>query len=35
MDKAQQSVQSLLDRTGNKDLRIDELIEFDRNFSMH
>ena len=32
MDKAQQSVQSFLDRTGNKDLRIDELIEFDRNF---
>jgi hypothetical protein len=32
MDKAQQSVQSYLDRTGNKDLRIDELMEFDRNF---
>jgi hypothetical protein len=32
MDRAQQSVQSFLDRTGNKDLRIDELIEFDRNF---
>ncbi len=32
MDKAQQSVQSFLDRTGNTDLRIDELMEFDRNF---
>lgn len=32
MDKAQQSVQSFLDRTGNRDLRIDELMEFDQNF---
>ncbi len=32
MDGAQQSVQSFLDRTGNKDLRADELMEFDRNF---
>jgi hypothetical protein len=32
MDKAQQSVQSFLDRTGNSDLRIDELMEFDKNF---
>jgi adhesin HecA-like repeat protein len=32
MDSAQQSVQSFLDRTGNKDLRIDELMEFDQNF---
>jgi hypothetical protein len=32
IDSAQQSVQSFLDRTGNKDLRIDELMEFDRNF---
>jgi hypothetical protein len=32
MDKAQQSVQSFLDRTGNTDLRIDELMQFDRNF---
>ena len=32
MDKAQQSVQSFLDRIGNKDLRVDELMEFDRNF---
>jgi hypothetical protein len=32
MDKAQQSVQSFLDRTGNSDLRVDELMEFDRNF---
>ncbi len=32
MDRAQQSVQSFLDGTGNKDLRIDELMEFDQNF---
>lgn len=32
MDKAQQSVQSFLNRSGNSDLRIDELMEFDRNF---
>lgn len=32
MDRAQQSVQSFLDRTGNSDLRLDELMEFDRNF---
>jgi hypothetical protein len=32
MDEAQQSVQSFLDRTGNSDLRVDELMEFDRNF---
>jgi hypothetical protein len=32
MDRAQQSVQSFLDRAGDKDLRIDELMEFDRNF---
>ena len=32
MDAAQQSVQSFLDRSGNRDLRIDELMEFDRNF---
>ncbi len=32
MDKAQQSVQSFIDRTGNSDLRIDELMQFDRNF---
>ncbi len=32
MDKAQQSVESFLDRTGNRDLRVDELMEFDRNF---
>jgi len=32
MDRAQKSVQSFLDRTGNQDLQIDELMEFDRNF---
>ena len=32
MDEAQQSVQSFLGRSGDKDLRIDELMEFDRNF---
>src|ERR1051326_7162260 len=32
MDKAQQSVQSFIDRTGDKDLTIDELMEFDQNF---
>ena len=32
MDKAQQSAQLFLDGTGNKDLRIDELMEFDQNF---
>jgi len=32
MDRAQLSVQSFIDRTGNSDLHIDELMEFDRNF---
>lgn len=32
MDKAQQSVQSFLDRTSNSDLHMDELMEFDQNF---
>jgi len=32
MDQAQQSVQSFIDRTGNKDLQIDELMQFDHNF---
>ncbi len=32
MDKAQQSVQSFIDGTGNSDLHIDELMQFDRNF---
>jgi len=32
MDQAQQSVQSFLDRSGNRDLHIDELMEFDQNF---
>jgi hypothetical protein len=32
MDMAQESVQPFLDRTGDKDLRLDELMEFDRNF---
>ena len=32
MTQAQQSVQSFLDRTGDRDLQIDELMEFDRNF---
>lgn len=32
MDNAQQSVQSFIDRTGNGDLKIDELMEFDQNF---
>lgn len=32
MDQAQQSAQSFLDRTGNQDLRIDELMQFDQNF---
>lgn len=32
MAQAQQSVQSFLDRTGDRDLRIDELMEFDQNF---
>ena len=32
MDAAQQSVQSFVDRSGNADLRVDELMEFDRNF---
>ena len=32
MDKAQQAAHSFLDRTGNPDLRIDELMEFDQNF---
>ncbi len=32
IDTAQRSVQSFLDRTGDKDLRLDELMEFDQNF---
>ncbi|HET7467360.1 MAG TPA: hypothetical protein VFL29_11895 [Candidatus Dormibacteraeota bacterium] len=32
IDQAQRSVQSFLDRTGNRDLTIDELMEFDQNF---
>lgn len=32
MDRAQQAVQSFIDRTGNRDLRIDELMRFERNF---
>ena len=32
MDQAQQSVQSFLNQTGDQDLKIDELMEFDRNF---
>jgi len=32
IDKARQSVQSFLDRTGDKDLKIDELMEFQQNF---
>lgn len=32
IDQAQQSVQSFLDRTGNRDLQIDEMMEFQRNF---
>ena len=32
MDQAQQSVRSFIDRTGNKDLQIDELMQFDHNF---
>lgn len=32
MDAAERSVQSFVDRTGNADLRVDELMEFDRNF---
>ena len=32
MDKAQQSVQSFLSSTGDQDLKIDELIEFQQNF---
>ena len=32
IDQAQQSVQSFLDRSGNRDLKLDELMEFDRNF---
>ena len=31
-DQAQQSVQTFLDRTGDRDLKIDELMEFDQNF---
>ena len=31
-DKAQSSVQSFLDRSGNQDLKIDELMEFQQNF---
>lgn len=32
MDRAQAQVQAYLDRTGDKDLVIDELMEFDQNF---
>jgi hypothetical protein len=32
IDEAQQSVQSFLDRAGNQDMKIDELMEFDQNF---
>lgn len=32
IDGAQQSVQSFLDRSGNRDLKIDELMEFQDNF---
>ncbi len=32
LDKAQRSVQSFLDRSGNRDLKIDELMEFQQNF---
>ena len=32
MDQAQQSVQTFLDRTGDRDLKIDELMEFDQNY---
>ncbi len=32
INQAQQSVQSFLDRTGNSDLKIDELLEFQDNF---
>lgn len=32
MDAAQSSVQSFLERTGNQDLKIDELMEFQQNF---
>lgn len=32
MDTAQQSVQSFVDRSGYAGLRVDELMEFDRNF---
>jgi urease beta subunit len=32
MDKAERSVQSFLDRTGDRDLKIDELMEFEQNF---
>ena len=32
IDRAQQSVQSFVDRNGNSDLEIDELMEFDQNF---
>ncbi len=32
IDKARQSVQSFLDRTGDRDLKIDELMEFQQNF---
>ena len=32
MDRAQQLVQSFLDRRGDPNLKIDELLEFDRNF---
>ena len=32
IDRAQQNVQSFLDQTGDRDLKIDELMEFDQNF---
>ena len=32
MSQAQAQVQAYLDRTGNQDLKIDELLEFDQNF---
>ncbi len=32
MDAAQRSAQAFLDRTGNPDLKLDEMMEFDRNF---
>ena len=32
MDEAQSSVQSFLDRSGNRDFKLDELMEFQQNF---